>query len=67
MKMFYAQLNDGSTMKHRADRMEIENESIRVYFKGEAVIYLDLSTVLYAHVYGHESNGKENVNENHAG
>lgn len=51
MKMFYAQLNDGSSMKHQADRMEIVNDSIRVYCNGEAVAYLDLGTVLFAHIY----------------
>lgn len=48
---FYAQLNDGSSMKKAADRMEIVDDSIRVYLGGQAVAYLDLSTVLYAHIH----------------
>lgn len=47
---FYAQLNDGGSMNKAADRMEIVNESIRV-FRGEQLIaFLDLATVLYAHI-----------------
>lgn len=50
MKRFYAQLNDGSAMNKPADRMELVNESIRVYAGEEIVAYLDVSTVLYAHI-----------------
>lgn len=50
MNQFYAQLNDGSTVKKRADRMEIVNESLRVYDGNKLVAYMDLSTVLYAHL-----------------
>lgn len=51
MNCFYAQLNDGCTMKKPADRMEIVNESIRVYSGDQLVAYMDLSTVLYAHLH----------------
>lgn len=50
MKRFYAQLNDGGSMNKSADRMEIINDSIRVYAGEQLVAYLDLSTVLYAHI-----------------
>lgn len=50
MNQFYAQLNDGSTIKKPADRMEIINESIRVYDGERLVAYMDLSTVLFAHI-----------------
>lgn len=47
---FYAQLNDGGSINKPADRMEIVNESIRVYNGVQLVAYMDLSTVLYAHI-----------------
>ena len=50
MKHFFAQLNDGGTFNKPADRMEIVNESIRVYDGDKLVAYMDLSTVLYAHI-----------------
>lgn len=50
MKRFYAQLNDGGSMNKPADRMEIISDSIRVYAGDHLVAYLDLSTVLYAHI-----------------
>lgn len=50
MSIFYAQLSDGSTMKKKADRMEINNESLRVYDGEQIVGYMDLGTVLYAHI-----------------
>lgn len=50
MSQFYAQMSDGSTMKKPADRMEIVNESIRVYDGEQLVAYMDLSAVIYAHV-----------------
>lgn len=50
MKRFYAQLTDGGTMNRLADRMEIVNESIRVYIGEELVAYVDLGAVLYAHI-----------------
>lgn len=51
MRQFYAQLSDGSSMKKTADRMEIVNESIRVYEGEQLVAYLDLGTVLFAQIY----------------
>ena len=50
MKQFYAQLNDGTTINRPADRIEIVNDSIRVYVGEELVAYLDLGVVLYAHI-----------------
>ena len=51
MSRFYAQLNDGGSMHKPADRMEIVNDSIRVFLGEQLVALLDLSTVLYAHIY----------------
>lgn len=50
MKEFYAQLSDGSTMRKRADRMEITDNALRVYDGEKLVAYVDLGTVLYAHM-----------------
>lgn len=50
MSQFYAQLSDGSTIKKQADRMEIANESIRVYDGEQLVAYIDLGAALYAHL-----------------
>lgn len=57
MSIFYAQLSDGSTMKKRADKMEIEGDSIRVYLNGQLVAYADVGSVNYAHI--HDFNDKE--------
>lgn len=51
MSQFYAQLSDGSSMKKTADKMEIVNESIRVYDGERLVAYMDLGAVLYAQIY----------------
>jgi len=51
VKTFYAQLSDGSSMKLKADRMDLANESIRVYCSDELIAYLDLGTVLFAQIY----------------
>lgn len=50
MARFYAQLNDGGTVNKPADRMEIIEDSIRVYCGDQLVAYLDLTVVLYAHI-----------------
>ena len=50
MKRFTAQLNDGSYMNIRADRMEITENAIVVYFDGNLVAYLDTGCVLTAHL-----------------
>lgn len=51
MNLFYAALSNGGTIKRTADKMEIVDNSIRVYVSGEVVAYMDLGTVLYAHIY----------------
>lgn len=51
MKVFYAQLNDNSSMKREADRMELVDDSIRVYLNGEIIAYLDVGAVLWAQIY----------------
>lgn len=64
MKIFYAQLSDGSTVKRKADRIEIVNESLRVWVGSELVAYLDLGAVLYAHIYeGRPTDGRTNPAE----
>lgn len=50
MKRFFAQLNTHQTINRPADRMELEDNTIRVYADGELVAFLDVSTVLYAHI-----------------
>lgn len=50
MKRFYAQLNDGGSINKPADRMELVDNSIRVYAGEDLVAYLDVGTVLYAHI-----------------
>ena len=54
MKIFFAHLNDGSTMLKKADRFEIVDDAIHVYSEGELIAYLDLSVVLFAHIYTKE-------------
>ena len=49
MKRFVAQLNDGSFINIRADKMELVDNSIRVYCSDELVGYVDVSCVLTAH------------------
>lgn len=50
MKRFFAQLNTHQTINRLADRMELVDDTIRVYAEGELVAFLDVSTVLYAHI-----------------
>ena len=50
MKTFFAALSDGGTMKKPAEKMDIVENSIRVYCCGELVAYLDLGEVLYAQI-----------------
>ena len=51
MKRFFAQLSTHQTINRPADRMELEDNTIRVYDEGELVAFLDVSVVLYAHIY----------------
>ena len=51
MKVFFAQLNDNSSIKREASRMELVDDSIRVYLNGEIIAYLDTGTVLWAQIY----------------
>lgn len=51
MKRFFAQLNTHQTINRPADRMELVDNAIRVYAGDDLVAYLDLGTVLYAHIY----------------
>lgn len=50
MKRFFAQLNTHQTINRPADSMELVDNAIRVYLDGALVCYLDVSTVLYAHI-----------------
>ena len=50
MKRFFAQLKTHQTINRQADHMELEDNAIRVYAEGELVAFLDVSTVLYAHI-----------------
>ena len=54
MKMFFAQLSDHTTIHKQADRFEIIDNSIRIYEGCRLTAYLDLGTVLYAHIYEKE-------------
>lgn len=51
MKTFYAQLNDGSTICRKADRMELVDDTIRVYENGELIAFLDTNAVVYAQIH----------------
>lgn len=51
MKIFFAVLNDGATIKKSADRMEIVDDSLRVYTNGELIAFIDLSALVYAHIH----------------
>lgn len=51
MKTFWAVLNDGTTIKRSADRMEIEADSVRVYKNGELIAFIDISALVYAQIY----------------
>ena len=51
MGIFYAQLNDGSSMKKEATHMEVVNEAMYVWRGETLVAYLDLSAVIFAHIY----------------
>ena len=48
MKRFIAELNDNSYVNITADRMVLEDETIRVFCEGELVAFLDISCVLIA-------------------
>ena len=50
MKRFIALLNDGSFVNVPATRMEIVDDSIRVWDGGDLVAYLDVGVVLSAHM-----------------
>lgn len=50
MTRFIAQLNDGSFLNIPADTMQIDGTSMTVYNGGKLVAYLDMSTVLCAHL-----------------
>lgn len=57
MSIFYAQMSDGSSMKKKADKMELVDDSIRVYLNGDLVAYVDVGATLYAHIHdGKEKN-----------
>lgn len=51
MKIFYAQINDGSSMKKRADKFEVVDNMIYVWHNGHLVALIDMGVVLYAHIY----------------
>lgn len=48
MKRFVAQINDGSYVNIVADRMVLEDCTLRVFCDGELVAFLDISCVLIA-------------------
>ena len=48
MKRFVAQLNDNSYVNIEADRMVLEDNTIRVFCEGDLVAFLDTSCVLVA-------------------
>lgn len=50
MKRFFAQLNTHHTINRPADRMELVDDTIRVYAGDEMVAFLDVSTIIYAHI-----------------
>lgn len=50
MKVFFAKLNDDSTINRTADRFEIVDDSVKVYLAGELVAYADIGMVLYCHL-----------------
>ena len=50
MKVFFAKLNDDSTINRPADRFEIVDDSVKAYKDGELVAYMDIGMVLYCHL-----------------
>lgn len=50
MKRFFAQLSTHQTINRPADRMVLEDNTIRVYGGNELVAIMDVSTVMYAHI-----------------
>jgi hypothetical protein len=50
MKVFFAKLNDDSTIHRPAERFEIVGDAIKVYLNGELVAYADIGVVLYCHM-----------------
>ena len=58
MKVFYAQLNDGSTIRKKADRFEITGDAIIVWYEGEPVAYMDMGVTHYAHIHDVDGDNK---------
>lgn len=50
MKIFVANLNDGSYINTKADRMELIDNMLHVRDGNNLVAVVDLSTVLAAHI-----------------
>ena len=50
MKRFFAVMNDGSSINVQATRMEKEENSILVWDGNNLVAYIDVSSVIYAHI-----------------
>lgn len=57
MKVFYSQINDGSSIRKFADRFEVVDNMIYVWCNCELVALIDVSVVLYAHI--HDPKGSE--------
>lgn len=49
MKMFFAQLNDQSSIHVQADRMVVDDGMIYIYDGDQLVALADVSVVLHAH------------------
>ena len=50
MKRVFAQLSTHQTINRPADRMELVDNAICVYDGEQLVAFLDVSTVMYAHI-----------------
>ena len=50
MKKFVAQLNDGSYINCFADRMEIKDNLILVWWEDDLVVALDISAAIVARI-----------------
>lgn len=57
MKIFYAQINDGSSIKKHADKFEVVDNMIHVWHNGHLIALIDMGVVLYAHI--HDPKGVE--------